>query len=170
MAAEPGTSAVADPTFWVAVAFFVFLGLLFFMKVHKQIASALDARADRIAKQLDEARNLRDEAQSDLAQRQRRQREADSEAEAIVSQAEEDARAMMREAEEKLETLAQRREKAAEDKIAQAEANAVKQVRAAAAAVAVQAARQVLAEQMTGKRGDKAIGDAIDQMGAKLGR
>lgn len=167
MAADPGTSGGSpfDATFWVAVSFLVTLALLVFAKVHRRVLKALDERSARIAAQLEEARNLRDEAHATLARQQRRQREAKAEAEEIASQAERDARAMTEDAERQLEELTKRREAVAEAKIEQAQQAAVNALRAEAAAIAVAAARQVIADEAGGKLGDELIGRTIEQIG-----
>jgi len=169
MAADPSSagSSMFDATFWVAAAFFVTLGILAYAKAHRRILAALDARSERIAKQLDEARSLRDEAHAELARRQRRQREAAQEAEDILAQAEQDAQSMLEEADKQLAELTQRREAVAEAKIAHAEQAAIGAVRAEAAAIAIAAARQVIAEQAEGKLGDELIGRTIEQIGGE---
>ncbi len=82
----------ADPVFWVMIAFFVFIGALVYYRVPGMIGKALDARADAIRKELDEARRLRDEAQALLADYQRKSREAENEAKEILEQAKREAR------------------------------------------------------------------------------
>ena len=76
-----------DPLFWVLVAFVAFLALLLYYKVPAIVAKALDDRADAIRKELDEARKLREEAQSLLSDYQRKAREAETEAQSIIEQA-----------------------------------------------------------------------------------
>jgi len=169
MAAEPGSTGGSpfDATFWVAVSFLVTMGLLFLAGIHRRVLGALDERSNRIAKQLEEARSLRDEAHATLARQQRRQREAKSEAEEIVAQAERDASSLTEEAEQRLEELTRRREVVAEAKITQAQQAAVDAVRAEAASIAVAATRQVIAEEASGKLGDELIGRTIEQIGTQ---
>ena len=76
---------IFEPEFWVAVSFFLFLGLALYLGVHKKLTTALDARSASIAKELDEARRLREEAQSVLADYRTKQSSVDSEVAAIVS-------------------------------------------------------------------------------------
>ena len=118
--------------FWVAVAFVAFLAILVYYKVPKLIAKALDDRADAIRKELDEARRLREEAQTLLADYQKRHRNVGQEAEAIVDQARREAEAFAHETRASLKDALERRTKLAEDKIARAEAQAVDEVRASA--------------------------------------
>ena len=82
---------ITEPEFWVAVSFFIFLGVLFYFGVHKKIAVALDARAALIGKELEEARRLRNEAQKVLADYRRKESEAANEAESIIALAAKEA-------------------------------------------------------------------------------
>lgn len=140
--------------FYVAAGFVIFVAIMLWLGIHKMIAKALDARSEKIATQIEEARSLREEAQTDLAQRQRRQKDAANEAEAIIAQAEEDSRLLMEEANREVERISARREEVALSKIAQARQSALKTVRAEAASIAVKAARRVITESLAGKKGD----------------
>jgi len=137
--------------FWVAVSFFVFLGILLYYRVPKLIAKALDDRAEAIRKELDDARRLRQEAQDLLAEYQSKHRNVAGEAEAIVAQARRDAEVYAEETRAALKTLLERRSKAAQEKIARAEAQALEEVRAKAVDVAVAAAERILREKVDGK-------------------
>ena len=110
-----------DAEFWVAVAFVVFLGVLAYLGVHETLVKLVDQRRDRIKAELDEARRLKEEAQALLAQYQRRQREAEQEAAAIIAGASAEAERMLAEAKTKMEEFVARRSSMAETKIAQAE-------------------------------------------------
>lgn len=131
-------------TDWVALAFIVFVGILFYFKVPRQVNAMLDDRAKAIAAELDQARELREEAQALLSSYQRKQAEAEEEAAAIVAQAETEAKAMAENARKQLAEQVERRTRLAETKIAQAEADAVKDVRDAAINVAVAATTSII--------------------------
>src|SRR3954454_12837851 len=83
---------IKEPEFWVAVCFVLFIGVLVYAGAHKKVTDALDHRSARIKAELDEARRLRDEAGKLLAEYQRKQREAEREAEAIIADARAEAR------------------------------------------------------------------------------
>jgi F-type H+-transporting ATPase subunit b len=140
-----------DSSFFVAVGFALFLLLLGYFGVHTLIAGKLDERGKRIQAELDEARKLREEAESVLASYKARAVEAQAEADAIVAQAREEAEAMAKEAAVRMEEFVARRTKQAELKIAMAEAQATNEVRAAAADAAVLAAEKVLRIQTKGE-------------------
>jgi F-type H+-transporting ATPase subunit b len=157
-----------DAEFWVAAAFFIFIGVLLYMGVHKKIAEALDHRRDRIKAELDEARRLREEAQTLLAHYQQKQREAEGEAAAILTNAKADAERMTLEAEAKMTEFVARRTKMAENKIAQAEAQALADVRAAAADAAVSAAEKILKEAAKGEVAEDLLTRGIEDVKNKL--
>lgn len=163
-----GEPFYADPTFWVAGSFVVFVGGVLYSKAHKKIGEMLDARAEEIRSQIEEAKNLRDEAEQMLHDYQRKQRDAEKEAADILARAEEDAKIMTDAAKDDIATMVERRTKAAEEKIAQAEASAVKEVQATAVDVAVNAATAVLADTLKGKAGKELANAAIEDVETKL--
>lgn len=158
----------SDPKFWVAVSFILFMALIIRFKVPSRIATALDARGQAIAKEIEEARKLRDEAQALLASYQRKQRDAEKEAQAIVTEARAESERLAAETRKSLEALIARRSKMAEDKIAQAEAQAVAEVRALAADVAVGAARRLIAERVGAADSNALIDTAIRELRTKI--
>ena len=136
--------------FWVAVSFFVFLGILLYYRVPKLIAKALDDRADAIRKELDDARRLRQDAEDLLADYQSKHRNVAGEADAIVEQARRDAEAFAQETRAALQGLLERRTKAAQEKIGRAEAQAMDEVRAKAVDMALAATEKILREKVDG--------------------
>jgi F-type H+-transporting ATPase subunit b len=157
-----------DPEFWVALAFVIFVGVLVKFGVPKMALSALDARGDRIKQALDEAHRLRSEAQAVLAQYQQKRAEAEKEAQAIIVSARVEAERLAGEAKGKVEEFIARRTKMAESKIAQAEAQALADVRAAAADAAVAAAEKVLVQTTHGAAAESLIAKGISDLKAKL--
>jgi F-type H+-transporting ATPase subunit b len=154
--------------FWVAVSFVGFFLVLLYYKVPALIAKALDDRAAAIRKELDEARRLREEAQSLLADYQKKHRSAGQEADAIVEQARREAQLYAQETRAALAETLERRTRQAEDKIARAEAQAVDDVRAAAVDMAIAAAEKVLREKASGAAGAALIDDTIRSLKGKL--
>jgi F-type H+-transporting ATPase subunit b len=154
---------------WVAVAFVVFLIIVFRFGVHRSILGALDNRGTQIQAELDEARRLKEEAEKLLAEYKRKQREAESEAKAIIDQANTEAKQIAADAKTRLEEFVARRTKMAETKIAQAEQQALGEVRAAAADAAVKAAERIVAETAKGTEGQALLESAIKDVKARLG-
>jgi F-type H+-transporting ATPase subunit b len=142
-----------DAEFYVLCGFVVFVGLLFYLGVHKTVVKALDARGETIQKELDEAKRLRDEADALLASFVKKKAEAEASAAAIVAEAKAQAEQLKKDAVEKMNDVIARRTKQAEAKIAFAESQATAEVRAAAADHAAKAAEIVLRDQMQGPGG-----------------
>ncbi len=157
-----------EAEFWVAVAFFAFVALLGYIGAHRTILASLDQRRDKIKSELDEARRLRDEAEKLLAEYRRRQRDAESEAATIISNAQAEAERIADEAHARMEELIARRTAIAQTKIAQAEAQALADVRAAATDAAVAAAEKILRGTAKGKVADDLIAKGIEDIKAKL--
>lgn len=174
VAASPALAAsgpffsLHNTNFVVLLAFLLFIGVLVYFKVPGLLGGLLDKRAEGILSELDEARNLREEAQTLLASYERKQKEMQEQAERIVAGAKKEAEAAAEQAKEDLKVSIARRLQAAEDQISSAEASAVKEVRDRAITVAVAAARDVMAKQTTADAASASIDTAIDEVAAKL--
>ena len=156
-----------DPTFWVAVGFFVFVGLIVW-KVRQPMLEGLDARAERIKSELDEAQRLREEAQKALAEYKRKQRDAAKEAETMLAHAKREAKLIREEATEDLKAVLRRRERAAVEKIAQAETQAIQEVRSQAVDIAMAATAKLLSENVDPGRDQAMVDQAIRDLSGKL--
>ncbi len=156
-----------DASFWVAVAFVAFVGILVRL-AYGRIAGALDARAARIENEIEEARRLRKEARQLLASYQRRHRDAVKEAEEIVEQAKADAERMAAQAAADLEAEIRRRTELAHAKIARAEAQVIEDVRDMAVDAAVRAAGRLVRERLGEEQAGKIVDDAISELGRKV--
>lgn len=154
--------------FWVAVSFFLFVAGLIYLGLHKKVASALDARALRITKELEEARRLREEAEKVLADYQRKERDAAQEADAIIRLAAEEAESLAAETRHAIKEQFERRIRLAEDKIARAETDALREVRSAAVEAAIGAAQRLIAEKLTPDAAEKLVAQGIDTVKSKL--
>lgn len=164
----PEVFDVLDPVFWTLVALVIFVGIVLKAGVPKMITRGLDDRASRIARELDEAKRLREEAAALLAEYQRRARSAEQEAAEIVERAKADALRLRSEAETQLADAIERRTKAAEAKIAQAEARALADVRSVAADVAIAAAQKMLSGEVKGEFGAELLKKSIEDVRARL--
>ena len=156
-----------DATFWAFICLLLFFAILIYLKVPGLIARALDSRIAKIEADLEEARRLREEAQALLAEYERKRKAAESEADEIVTAAREDAERLTQEAQAQIEDMVSRRTKAVEDKIAQAEAQALAEVRSRSADIAVEAARLILADQVKDSGGDL-VDKSIKDVAARL--
>lgn len=157
-----------DASFWALVALVLFLGLMVYIKVPATVTGILDKRAETVRTELDDARRLREEAQALLAEYQRKGREAETEAEEIIDQAKREAAALTSETSRRLDEYVESRTKMAEQKIAQAEAQALLEVRALSADVSIAAAERILGAKVQGAAADALIGRAIGDVKSKL--
>ena len=158
----------SEAEFWVAVAFVIFVGVLIYYGIHTMITGALDQRSARIRADLDEARRLKEEAAALLAEYRRKQQTAERAAAQIVAGAKAEADRVGVEARTRMDEFVARRTKMAETKIAQAEAQAVQEVRALSADIAIAAAERILAAKTKGTQGEALIEKSIADVKARL--
>ncbi|MBI6629291.1 F0F1 ATP synthase subunit B [Pontibaca salina] len=154
--------------FVVLLAFLLFIAVLLYFKVPSLLVKMLDKRAETIRSELDEARALREEAQTLLASYERKQKEVQAQADRIVETARHEAAAAAEQAKADMEKSVARRLAAADEQIASAQDKAVREVRDQAIAIAVGAAKEVIAKQMTAATGNALIDSAISDVEAKL--
>jgi F-type H+-transporting ATPase subunit b len=157
-----------QPEFWVAIAFVILMAVFVWLGVHRTVLTALDHRAQRIKAELDDARRLKEEAAKLLADYQARRASAEREAQEIVTNARSEAERIAAEAKTRMEDFVARRTKTAENKIALAEAQALADVRAAAAEAAVAAASTVLSQSVKGSVAENLLAKGIAEVKAKL--
>ena len=158
----------SEPETWVAIAFVILMGVFAYVGVHRTVLKALDNRSERIKAELDEARRLKDEAAKLLTEYKTRRASAEQEANEIIANARSEAERIAAEAKVKLEDFVARRTKTAESKIALAEAQAIADVRAAAADAAVQAASNILTKQVKGDLANDLLTKGIAEVRQKL--
>jgi F-type H+-transporting ATPase subunit b len=157
-----------EPETWVAIAFVILMVVFAYLGIHRTVLKALDNRSERIKAELDDARRLKEEAAKLLAEYKAKRATAEREAEEIVASAKADAERIAAEAKTKMEDFVARRTKTAENKIALAEAQALADVRAAAADAAVTAASTILSQSVKGPIADDLLAKGIAEVRAKL--
>ena len=160
--------SLANTDFVVAIGFVCFIAVLTYFKVPGLVMGMLDKRAEGIQSDLNEAKALREEAQTLLALYERKQKEVQEQADRIVAHARSEAQDAAEQAKIDIKDSITRRLAAAEEQIASAEAGAVREVRDTAISVAIGAAKDVVAKQMTAADQNKLIDEAIAEAGAKL--
>ncbi len=157
-----------DASFYAMIGLIIFLGYMIYLKVPAIIGKSLDGRAEKISTELAEARRLREEAQQLLAEYQRKRKEAEKEAAGIISSAEHEAKTIAAEAKTKTEEYVVRRTSLAEQKIAQAESQAILEVKSSAVDLAVAATESILASKLTGKSSDDFFDKSISEVKSHL--
>jgi F-type H+-transporting ATPase subunit b len=159
---------IYDSEFWVAVSLFIFIGVLVYLGVHKKVASALDARALLISKELEEARQLREEAEKVLADYRRKLGDVVTEVDNITALATTEAKTLAAETRQSLKEYFDRRIILAEEKIARAEMEAVREFRSVAVDAAIAAAQNLIATKLTPDRAKKLVSESIKALKSNL--
>jgi F-type H+-transporting ATPase subunit b len=162
-------SWLQEPELWVGIGFVIVIGIFLYQRVPAFVTASLDTRSVAIAKELDEAKRLREEAAALLARFRAKAGEAEKEAASIVTEAREEAERFAVEARAQLKAQIERRAKQAQDKIAQAEAHAVAEIRALAADAAVDAAHKLIAARTDAGKASALISQSLKELPAKLG-
>lgn len=157
-----------EPELWVGVGFATVIAIFLYQRVPAFIAAALDARATAIAKELDEAKRLREEAEALLAKYKTKAEGIEKEAETILSEAKAEAERFAAESRNQLKLQIERRAQAAQDKIAQAEAQAMAEIRALAADAAATAAEKLIAARLDEKRAGALVAESLKELSGKL--
>jgi F-type H+-transporting ATPase subunit b len=157
----------ADPEFWVLLAVVVF-AIVVWKPARRAVVGTLDERATRIRGELEEARKLRDEAEQLLADYRQKEREAAADAQAIIAHARDEAERIAAQSARDLQQSLERRQRLAEERIAQAEATALDEIRAAAVDVAIAAAREVIVSELDERRGAAMLDAAIAALPQRL--
>jgi F-type H+-transporting ATPase subunit b len=157
-----------DATLVALIAFLLFFALLVWLKVPTMILAALDARSAEIAKELHEARRLREEAEKLHADYLAKHKTAQAEAQAIVETAKEQAAAVAEETRASMTAAMQRRERQVEDRIAAAGAKAADEVRTAAAEAAIAAAERMIRERMSDEAQTGLVQDGVAELERKF--
>jgi F-type H+-transporting ATPase subunit b len=159
---------IYESEFWVAVSFFIFIGVLVYFGIHTKVVSALDARALLISKELEEACRLREEAEKVLADYRRKLGDVVTEVDNITALATTEAKTLAAETRQSLKEYFDRRIKLAEEKIARAEMEAVREFRSVAVDAAIAAAQNLIAAKLTPDRAKKLVSESIKALKSKL--
>jgi|TARA_B110000438_G_scaffold285876_1_gene316475 F-type H+-transporting ATPase subunit b len=156
-----------DPTFWVLIAFIIFIGLAA-RPIYKLACSGLDKRADKIRTDFEEAEALRKEAQDLLASYQRKQRDAITEVEDILQLARKEAERFLIQGQENIKDSIERRRRVTLERIEYLENQALESVRAKTINIALNITREFLVKELKGKQADILIDSAIKDLPKKL--
>jgi F-type H+-transporting ATPase subunit b len=157
-----------EPETWVGLGFVIIIGLLLYRRVPAFVGGRLDQRAAAISRELDEAMRLRTEAEAVLAEYKRKAANAEKEAESILTEAKAEAERFAAEARANLTAQIERRGKQAQEKIAQAEAHAMAEIRALAADAAAAAAEKLIAAKMDEQRTASLVSESLKNLASKL--
>lgn len=153
---------------WAFIGLLIFLGLMVYVKAHGMLARSLDERADRIRDELKEARKLREEAQQILLEYQKKRQDAEAEAADIVAAAKREAELLIEDSKQRSEDYVARRTVAAEHKIAQAERDAINEVRSRAVDIAIEAARRTIIDKASPELSSRLFETSLQAVKSKM--
>ena len=156
-----------DTNTWVLISFIIF-AVVAYKLGRKSVLTALDSKIERIKYEIDTAENLRVEAQELLAQYRRKQREADSEAKKIIKTATDHAKKIQKKAEADLDESVERREKWLAQRLQRMEEDAISELKAKAAELAVEATHEILLERLDKKTHAKFVDETINSLPVKI--
>jgi len=162
------TAVLNNPEFWVAVGFVAIIAIFVWRGVPRMIGRSLDARAAAIKAELDEARRLRDDAAALLESYKAKASSAEKEAEGIVASARVEAERFASDARIQLRKQLERHTEMARERIAQAEAQALSEMRAVAANAATIAAETLIRARMDEWRASSLVRKSIEELPGKL--
>lgn len=151
---------LTDTNFWYVLSFIIFSALILKLGM-PALNVLLDVRIAQIKSDLEEAENLRVEAQEMLAQYQRKHRDAVKESEGILEKAKENAAKFKESAEAELEEVIKRREAQLEDRLMRMQQNAINEIQSYAADLAMNAAQQIIVDNLDKKTNATLVDDAI---------
>jgi len=157
-----------EPDFWEGLGLLIVIAFFLWWRVPAFLAAALDRRAEAIAKELEQANQIRREAEQVLIEYRQKASAAKSEAEHILRETKEEAERYAAEARAQLRTQMERRAKMAEQQIAQAEARAMLEIREAAANAAAAAAEKLIAVHLDEAKSRTLVQNSIKDLGNKL--
>lgn len=163
------TDILQDTNVWLMVSFLIF-GFLVYKKGKGALLGALDHKIQTIKNDLENAENLRVEAQELLAQYQRKHRNALKESEEIVAEAQKRAEEIRLQAEQDLKDLIERREQQLQDRLARMEQSALDEIQAYAADLAIKATHEIISDKMDKKSHNALIDNTIDALPKVVGQ
>lgn len=157
-----------ETDFWEGLGLAIVIGLILWQRVPAMLGKMLDARAVSIQNELNQAKQLREEAEAVLVRYTERASHAQAEAQTIITQAKQEAERFAKESEAQLKALVERRARQAQDRIARAEAQAMAEIRSMAADAAASAAATIIAAKLDENQASALIDGSIKDLGGKL--
>tara|TARA_B100001123_G_scaffold245160_1_gene274091 strand:- start:181 stop:678 length:498 start_codon:yes stop_codon:yes gene_type:complete len=152
-----------DATFWVAVSFLIFVGLLFYLKVPQKIGQSLDESIKKIKEEIDNAEKLKDEAKNILSEYESKVSKSKQEIKNLIQKAEKQAESNIIKTNEEFHNIVENRKKAAEEKIKQMKTQAIKDVKNSSVDIAIRSVEKIIKNSIDKKKLDKIYISSIDE-------
>ena len=152
-----------DATFWVAISFFIFLGVLFYFKVPQKVFGALEESINKIKKDIDEAEKLKEEAKNVLSEYEAKLSKSKVEVDLMIKNAQKESETNIIKINDQFFSIFENRKKMAEDKIKQMKLQAMKDIKNYSVEVAIIALEKIIKNSVDKKKLDKIYISSVDE-------
>jgi F0F1-type ATP synthase, subunit b len=152
-----------DATFWVAISFFIFLGVLFYFKVPQKVFGALEESINKIKKDIDEAEKLKEEAKNVLSEYEAKLSKSKVEVDLMIKNAQKESETNIIKINDQFFSIFENRKKMAEDKIKQMKLQATKDIKNYSVEVAIIALEKIIKNSVDKKKLDKIYISSVDE-------
>ena len=152
-----------DATFWVAISFFIFLGVLFYFKVPQKVFGSLDESINKIKKDIDEAEKLKEEAKNILSEYEAKLSKSKVEVDLMIKNAQKESETNIIKINDQFHSIFENRKKMAEDKIKQMKLQATKDIKNYSVEVAIIALEKIIKNSVDKKKLDKIYISSVDE-------
>ena len=152
-----------DATFWVAISFFIFLGVLFYLKVPQKVDKSLNESIKKIQDDVNNAEKLKDEAKSILSEYETKVSKSKEEIKILIQKAEEKAEKNLIKTNEEFHKIIENRKKAADDKIKQMKSQAIKDIKNLSVEISILAVEKIIKNSIDKKKLDKIYISSIEE-------
>ena len=152
-----------DATFWVAISFFIFLGVLFYFKVPQKVFGALNESINKIKKDIDEAEKLKEEAKNILSEYEAKLSKSKVEVDLMIKNAQKESETNIIKINDQFHSIFENRKKMAEDKIKQMKLQATKDIKNYSVEVAINALEKIIKNSIDKKKLDKIYISSVDE-------
>ena len=152
-----------DATFWVAISFFIFLGVLFYFKVPQKIFMALDESINKIKQDIDEAEKLKEEAKNILSEYETKLSKSKVEVDLMIKNAQKESEKNIIKINDQFHSIFENKKRMAEDKIKQMKLQATKDIKNYSVEVAIIALEKIIKNSVDKKKLDKIYISSVDE-------
>jgi len=152
-----------DATFWVAISFFIFVGVLFYFKVPQKIYDSLDESIKKIKKDIDDAEKLKEEAKNILSEYETKISKSKQEINLLIRKAQNESEENLIRMNKEFHNIFENRKKMAEEKIKQMKTEAIKDIKNSSVDIAIQALEKIIKNSIDKKKLDKIYISSIEE-------
>ena len=152
-----------DATFWVAISFLIFVGVIIYFKVPQKIDDSLNESIKKIKENLDNAEKLKDEAKNILSQYDSKVSKSKEEIKNLITDAKNQAEQNIIKTNEEFHKVIENRKKSAEEKIKQMKVQAIKDVKNSSVDIAISSVEKIIKNSIDKKKLDKVYISSIEE-------